>query len=481
MRKELLERINKGIMQGPFSNSWDSLEGYRIPQWYKDAKFGIFIHWGLYCVPAFGSEWYPRNMYREGTGEFEHHIDTYGSQNKFGYKDFIPMFQAEKFDAESWAELFKKAGARFVVPVAEHHDGFQMYASELSRWNSAQMGPKRDIIGELSKAICRQGMIFGVSSHRAEHWWFMGEGKKFDSDVQDPDYADFYGPAQPAPSDNYMDSTPDREYLEDWLIRTCELIDKYQPQLLWFDWWIMNLGFKPYLKKLAAFYYNKGVEWGKGVAINYKNDAFPVGTAVLDIERGQLSGIRPMLWQNDTSVSKNSWGYIQDQDYKTVNDIICDLADVVSKNGVLLLNIGPKADGTIPEQEQQILIEIGKWLEVNGAAIYGTRPWEVFGEGPTKVPEGAFSDTRRNAFTSEDIRFTTKDGVLYATILQPSESGHYTVKSLGRKMKHIADGISSVKQLGSNEQLQWKWTDEGLVIDSAVSSDCGNPVVFAVN
>lgn len=481
MKKKILQKVEEQIRCGPFSASWDSLENYQIPKWYEDAKFGIFIHWGVYSVPAFGNEWYPRNMYIKGSKEYEYHIENYGPHNEFGYKDFIPMFKAEKFNPEEWAELFKKSGARYVVPVAEHHDGFQMYDSSLSRWNAAQMGPKRDIIGELADAVRQQGMVFGVSSHRAEHWWFMGEGMNFDSDVRDPKYADFYGPAvNPRPRDNYMDNTPDQEFLEDWLARTCELIDKYQPQILWFDWWIMNLAFKPYLKKLAAYYYNKAAEWGKGVAINYKFDAFPVGTAVLDIERGQLSGIRPMLWQTDTSVSKNSWGYIKDHDYKEANDIICDLIDIVSKNGVLLLNIGPKADGTIPEKEQEILLEIGKWLEVNGEAIYGTRPWKIFGEGPTEVSEGAFTDTKRDSFTSEDIRFTTKNGILYAIVLKFPENRIVNIKSLGKGSEYSPERVNSIKLLGDNGKIQWNWTEEGLLINIAECDYRESPIVFAI-
>lgn len=481
MKEKILQKVEEQIKRGPFLASWDSLENYKIPSWYEDAKFGIFIHWGVYSVPAFGNEWYPRNMYIKGSKEYEYHIANYGPHNKFGYKDFIPMFKAENFDPKAWVELFKKSGARFVVPVAEHHDGFQMYDSALSRWNAVQMGPKRDIIGELANAVRQQGMVFGVSSHRAEHWWFMGDGMNFDSDVRDPEYADFYGPAvKTRPRDNYMDNSPDEEFLEDWLARTCELIDKYQPQLLWFDWWIMNLAFKPYLKKLAAYYYNKAAEWGKGVAINYKLDAFPVGTAVLDIERGQLSGIRPMLWQNDTSVSKNSWGYIKDHDYKEANDIICDLVDIVSKNGALLLNIGPRADGTIPEKEQEILLEIGKWLEVNGEAIYGTRPWMVFGEGPTKVAEGAFTDTTRDPFTSEDIRFTTKDGTLYAIVLRYPENGIVNIKSLAKGSKYALDKIDSIRLLGYNGNIQWNCTEEGLSISITECKHCEKPIVFAI-
>lgn len=477
MKEEILKNVDSTIADGKFKASWDSLEEYKVPAWYEDGKFGIFIHWGVYSVPGFGNEWYPRNMYKEGSPEFEFHVKNFGSHDKFGYKDFIPMFKAEKFDADSWAELFKKSGAAFVVPVAEHHDGFQMYDSTLSNWNAAQMGPKRDIIGELEAAVRKQGMVFGVSSHRAEHWWFMGEGMNFDSDVRDPEYADFYGPAKSQPGiehqwDNYKTSNPDKAYLDDWLARTCEIIDKYKPQLLWFDWWIMNLTFKPYLKKLAAYYYNKGEEWNKGVAINYKYDAFPVGTAVFDVERGQLSGIRSVFWQTDTAVAKNSWGYTENQEYKTAEDIVCDLIDIVSKNGAMLLNVGPRPDGTIPQPDQEILLEIGRWLQVNGEAVYGTRSWKIFGEGPTKVSEGAFSDTRRQAYTSEDIRFTTKGDTVYATVLNWPEDGSIKVKCMGKGSKLVTEIIKKVELVGSDAPVEWASEDDGLNISTS-----GRPAV----
>jgi alpha-L-fucosidase len=486
MKEEILKQVDSTIANGKFKASWDSLEEYSVPNWYEDGKFGIFIHWGVYSVPGFGSEWYPRNMYKEGSPEFEFHEKNFGPHNKFGYKDFISMFKAEKFDADSWAELFKKSGAAFVVPVAEHHDGFQMYDSALSNWNAAQMGPKRDIIGELAAAVRKQGMVFGVSSHRAEHWWFMGEGMNFDSDVRDPEYADFYGPAKSQPGtehqwDNYKTSNPDKAYLDDWLARTCEIIDKYEPQLLWFDWWIMNLSFKPYLKKLAAYYYNKSEDWNKGVAINYKYDAFPVGTAVFDVERGQLSGIRSVFWQTDTAVAKNSWGYTKNQEYKTAGDIVCDLIDIVSKNGAMLLNVGPKPDGTIPQPDQDILLEIGRWLQVNGEAVYGTRPWKMFGEGPTKVSEGAFTDTGRQAFTSEDIRFTTREGAIYATILNWPEDGKVKIKCMGKGSKLIPENIKKVELLGSDLPVEWTSEDEGLNMSTSGSPAVKYAAVFKIS
>jgi alpha-L-fucosidase len=403
-----------------FEPTWESLKDYTPPQWYLDAKFGIFIHWGVYSVPAFGNEWYPRNMYLQDSKEFKHHLETYGPHSRFGYKDFIPLLTAEKFDPNQWVKLFKDAGAKYVVPVAEHHDGFAMYDCSSSDWKATKMGPKRDIIGELAEAVRKENLIFGVSSHRAEHWWFFNGGMNFESDVQDPAYRDLYGPAKIHVKDwKSLDSRPrpDAKFLDDWFARNCELVDKYQPQLLWFDWWIEQAVFEPYLQKFAAFYYNRSQVWQRGVAINFKNETFPEGTAVYDIERGHLSQLPKYFWQTDTSISKTSWGYIKNPQYKTAGEIIRALVDIVSKNGSLLLNVGPRPDGTIPEEEEAILREIGAWLAVNGEAIYGTRPWQVFGEGPTPVSSGKFKDNKPAAYTFQDIRFTRKGNSLYAFCL----------------------------------------------------------------
>ncbi len=447
-------------MNGPFEPTWESLSNYQIPTWYEDGKFGIFIHWGVYSVPAFSSEWYSRQMYQQGSREFEHHVATYGPQTEFGYKDFVPLMTYEAYDPASYAKLFAEAGAKFVVPVAEHHDGFAMYDSGFSRWCAAKMGPKRDVMGDLADAVRSEGLVFGASTHRAEHFWFFDGGRQIPSDVQDPAFDDLYGPAAPGPKDhhNLDEAAPTPEYLEDWLARTIEIVDKYKPQLVWFDWWIQHNAFKPYLQRFAAHYYNRGAEWGLGVAINYKYDAYPKGTAVFDVERGQLAGIRDALWQNDTSVSKTSWGYITNQDYKTPESLVEDLVDVVSKNGALLLNIGPKPDGTIPEEEQRILLEIGAWLKVNGEAIYGTRPWHTFGEGPTEIPEGAFTDTNRAAFTGEDFRFTTKGDTVYAIALAWPGT-----QAVIKTLKGMAGGV--VTLLGFDGELPTHSTENGLVVE----------------
>jgi alpha-L-fucosidase len=461
-----LKNVDAGVAQGPFHASWDSLETYQVPQWYQDAKFGIFIHWGVYSVPAFDSEWYPRNMYQKDEPAFKHHVETFGPQFTFGYKNFIPRFTAAKFDANQWADLFRQAGAKFVVPVAEHHDGFPMYDCSFTDYSAAKMGPKQDIVGELAAAVRKQGMHFGASSHRAEHWWFYDGGMQFDSDVQDPRNLGLYGPAQPKrlPGADH-DNDPNEAYLNDWLARSTEIVDKYQPDLVWFDWWIEEPAFVPYLQKFAAFYYNRGAQWKKGVVINYKNKAFPERAAVLDIERGQLQELRPLFWQTDTSISVKSWGYIENDQFKTADSIVDQLVDISSKNGALLLNIGPRPDGTIPEQAQAILLDIGKWLAVNGESIYGTRPWKVFGEGPTQVAGGSFKDTATKPFTGEDIRFTTRGNTLYAIALAWPENGKLVVKSLAAGSPNAVREIKTVQLLGYQGKLKFVRGADGLSVD----------------
>ncbi len=368
-----------------FQPTWESLSQYQCPEWYRDAKFGIFIHWGVYSVPAFGSEWYPRWMYVDstvwGTNYYQHHVKTYGTPDKFGYKDFIPMFKAEKFDAKEWAKIFKLAGAKYVIPVAEHHDGFAMYNTSLSKWNAFNMGPKRDIIGELANAVRNEGLVFGISSHRCEHWFFMGTGRSIKSDVNDPKYADFYGPATPFnPFDPKSRIPMSTEYMNDWLLRCTELVDKYHPQVFYFDWYIEQPEMEPYRKTFAAYYYNHAKQWNKGVVLNYKDNAYPDSAAVYDIERGSSKATKKFPWQTDTSVGKKSWGYIEGEENKTSNELIDLLIDIVSKNGNLLLNIGPKADGTITNEQTNVLLAMGKWLAINGEGIYGTRPWDIVEE-----------------------------------------------------------------------------------------------------
>src|SRR5271170_2533189 len=456
--------------QDRYQATWSSLKTYEVPDWYRDAKFGIFIHWGVYSVPAFGSEWYPRDMYRPGSDEYKHHLATYGPVDKFGYKDFVPMFKAEHFDAAAWARLFKAAGAKYVVPVAEHHDGFSMYDSGLSDWTVAKMGPHRDTLAELAAAVRAEGLHFGVSSHRVEHNFFLGVGRTIPSDVNDPQYAAFYGPAHnwlenqtPTPLNNDF-TFVSSAWRDDWLARSSELVEKYHPDIMYFDWWIGQASVRPALTRFAAFYYNASLKYGghAGV-INYKNFAMEEGSAVLDLERGQLGEIRPLAWQTDTSVSNKSWGYIENDTFKSPEFIVRQLVDIVSKNGNLLLNIGPRSDGTIPDEVQQVLHQVGTWLRVNGEAIYGTRPWKLYGEGPTKVAAGSFHDTDTGKYTADDFRFTSKGDVLYAIEFGWRASGEATIQSLG-SVAMPNQTIESVALLGSDSKLQFQQQPDALHI-----------------
>ncbi len=466
-RAALLKQVDDVTHQGPFRPDWESLQKYEAPDWYRNAKFGIFIHWGVYSVPAFGSEWYPRLMYVEGSPEYNHHIATYGPLDKFGYKDFIPMFKAEHYDPAAWAQLFKKAGAKYVVPVAEHHDGFAMYDSGLSDWTVAKMGPHRDTLGELAKAVRAEGLRFGLSSHRVEHDFFLGPGRTISSDVNDPKYAAFYGPAHTwlkgssnSPLDNdftYVSSA----WADDWLARSAELVEKYHPDLVYFDWWIGQASIRPNLTRFTAFYYNSALKYGGHVGvINYKDYAIQEHSAVLDLERGQLSDIRPIPWQTDTSVSNKSWGYIKNDTFKSPEFIVHQLVDIVSKNGNLLLNIGPRSDGTIPEEVQQVLLDVGAWMSVNGDAIYGTRPWKIYGEGPTKAAAGSFHDTDTTNYTAEDFRFTTKGNVLYALGLAWPGNREVMIRSLASTAGNAS--VQSVNLLGSDAKIQFEQRPEGL-------------------
>ncbi len=464
-RKALVTEVDRQASAGPYSPDWQSLEKYEVPDWYKDAKFGIFIHWGVYSVPAFGSEWYPRDMYREGSDEYKHHLATYGPQWQFGYKDFIPKFKAEHFDPKVWAHLFKEAGAKYVVPVFEHHDGFTMYASGLSDWTAAKMGPKRDLWGDLAVALKGEGLYLGASSHRIEHDFFLETGRKIDSDINDPQYADFYGPAH-VWLDGHKTLLEDytyvsTQYLDDWLARDAEIVEKYDPQIMYFDWWIGQPDARRHVQRFAAFYYNRAASKGRVPVINYKESAMEAHSAVLDVERGQLAGIRPLYWQTDTSISNKSWGYIENDNFKSPQAIVHQLVDIVSKNGNLLVNFGPRSDGTIPEQVQDVLLKVGAWLKVNGEAIYGTRAWKIFGEGPTSVVEGSFHDTDAKPFTAQDFRFTTKGKNLYVLELGWPENGEAVVHTLDEKAL-TNQKIMSVVLLGTKAAIPFEIKADGL-------------------
>lgn len=461
-----------------FEPNWASIKAnYKDPEWFNDAKFGIFIHWGVYAVPAFGSEWYPRNMYMD-TATFSatldpghsgpnpvhtHHKKHWGNPKEFGYKDFIPMFKGERFDPAEWIGLFRKAGARYVVPVADHHDGFAMYKSNTTRWNAYAMGPKRDVLGELFAEGRKQGMVMGASSHYAFNWSYYNKKPHFDT--SDPQYADLY-----SAKGMDLNAPVSEDFKRKWWARTKDLIDNYQPDILWLDFYVDIPDFAEYRPKLAAYFYNKGIDWGKEVVLqdkNFSHEAFPEGTVIYDLERGKLPGIRKLPWQTDTSIGKNSWCHVADWKSKTPDRLVDDLVDIVSKNGNLLLNVGPKADGTIPKDQQEVLIAMGQWLKHNGEAIYESEPWTVFGEGPTQVAKGHHTEHHNQELTAKDFRFTTKDGKVYAMAMAIDAEGRYLVKALGSGSPHVkGKKIKRVRMLHGGKKVEWEQTDEGLAIDT---------------
>jgi alpha-L-fucosidase len=466
-----------------FHANWNSLAAYSTPDWFRDAKFGIFLHWGVYSVPAFGNEWYSRNMYVPGNPAYDHHLATYGAQTKFGYKDFIPMFKAEHFDPNIWIDLFVRAGARYVVPVGEHCDGFAMYDSDITPWNAARMGPHRDIVGELAKATRAHGLRFGVSSHTAEHWWWYGRGRSFPSDVREetPETALLYGPAAPMnlpgpdgvtvdikePDPSHLEAwlAPNQAFIDNWLALSTEIVDKYHPDFMYFDWWIGQPAMKPALQQFAAYYYNRSAQQHQQPVLTYKEESMPANVATLDIERGKLDTLRLLPWQTDTSISIHSWGYAEHDQYRTAKSLIAQLVDTVSKNGNLLLNVGPKSDGTIPDEARSVLLQIGDWLRINGEAIYGSRPFAVFGEGPTKAPKDS---TQKNkdiqVYTPHDIRYTTSrtGEVLYATVLGWPSDGSLMLRTLYRGNPYLSSSICSIKLLGARNEILFHQRPDGV-------------------
>jgi alpha-L-fucosidase len=490
---------NHGV---PFRADWDSLAAYRTPEWFRDAKFGIFLHWGLYSVPAYANEWYSRNMYIQDNDAYKHQVATYGPLSKFGYKDFIPMFKARHFDPAAWVDLFVNAGARYVVPVAEHCDGFAMYASDMTPWNAAAMGPHRDVVGELATATRARGLRFGVSSHVAEHWWWYGEGRSFDSDVRTamsstpaPLDAQLYGPAEamnlngpdgdvvgtPAdakePNASHLELwlPPNRAWLDDWLAQSTELVDKYHPDFYYFDFFIGQPAYKPDLQQFAAYYYSTSAQRNQQPVLTYKGEDMPANTATLDMERSAVGTQRLLPWQTDTSISVHSWGFVEHDEYRTADSLIQQLVDTVSKNGNLLLNVGPKSDGTIADEARTVLLQIGAWLKINGEAIYGSRPFTVFGEGATRTRapgavNGKGSDIQ--SFNAHDIRFTTShDGnTLYATALGWPSEGSLLIHTLYRGNPYLPTPVCRVQLLGSPGDIAFAPQPDGLRLTLPVSA-----------
>ncbi len=441
-----------------YTADWESLARHKeAPVWFRDAKFGIYFHWGVYSVPAFGSEWYPRNMHQKNRREYAHHVEKYGDPVEFGYDKFVPMFKAEKFNADEWAELFERAGARFAGPVAEHHDGFAMWASKLTPWNAGDKGPKRDLTGELAEAIRKRDMKFVATFHHARNnlwekdgkWTGHYEGAKrdFPAALEDPDRAILYG---------YMSR---EQFLEMWLGKLKEVIDNYQPDLIWFDSWLNEIPDEVKMEYLAH-YFNKARKTGQEVVVTFKQDDLPREVAVDDYEKGRANRLTEFTWLTDDTISRGSWCYTKDLRIKPTREVVHVLIDIVSKNGQLLLNISPKADGSIPDEQKEVLLGIGKWLGVNGEAIYETRPWVIFGEGPTRMRKGGHF-VGSLSYSAQDIRFTTNGDVLYAILLgEPSDD--VAITCLGTGAGLCGGKVTRVSLLGREGDLPFTQDEQGL-------------------
>jgi alpha-L-fucosidase len=478
-------------MSSLYQPTWNSLKTHHTPQWFLDAKFGIYTHWGVYSVPAKGpnATWYPLWMYHEGiegNAQFKYHVETYGHPSQFGYKDFIPMFTAAKFDPDEWAELFKRSGARFAGPVAEHHDGFAMCDTAYSEWNAVNMGPKRDVVGELERAIRGQDMRFMVALHHAANWWFYPHWKN-ELDVADPRYSGLYGELHNVDKDPgegvegfdrfWAQDKPSKKFLDMWKGKTLEVMEKYRPDMVWFDFGIGAIQ-EHYRREVLAHYYNRALEWGKKVLVTYKWHHLPPGAGVVDLELGRHDTLTYHEWLTDTTVDDGGgWGYLKETPYKSVKTLVHYLVDNVSKNGNLLLNVGPKPNGEIPEEAKALLIGIGEWLSLNGQAIYGTTPWLNYGEGPTKMEKaGYFSEAEEVEYTAKDIRFTAKDDTLYATCLGwPDE----LVKIESYRTLYEEE-IKSVTMLGFDGELEWSLTREELTIVPPPEKPCEHAFVFKI-
>lgn len=465
---EQLLAIDIYISNSKFKDTWQSLAQYQVPNWYKQAKFGLFSHYGVYNVPQFGSEWYARNMYVEGSKSNLFHVQNYGPLDKFGYKDLIKDFKCSKFDSDQWMKIIKNSGARYYIPVAEHHDGFQMYESKISDDNAFKLGPKRDIILELAKAAKKNNIEFGVSSHRAEHFFFMSEAKKCKSDIIDPNYGDMYWPS----IDEEIfgeDHEVTKLFLEDWLCRCCELVDLFEPKIVYFDWWIEMAPFMPYLRKFLAYFYNRSLEFhGEAGVVNYKHDAIPYLLAVRDMERGQFESVQNDYWQCCTSIATNSWSHTNQNVLKPVKQIIEVLVDVVSKNGNLLLNFCPHLDGFITKKEEEVLGQIGNWLKINGSGIYDTHPWKIFGEGDTNVLPGDFGEANALVYRTTDFRFTQRANSIFVFIMNPSNEKTFRIKEFGQRRRNLKwhNDIENVILLeDASNKISYKRTEDYLEIN----------------
>jgi len=484
------------IAEGTFQPTWESLKQYQCPEWFRDAKFGIWAHWGVQCVPEQG-DWYAWHMYRPGDREFQYHLEHYGHPSQFGLKDLCNAWKAEKWDPERLIQLYKRAGAKYFVAMANHHDNFDNWDSKYQPWNSVNVGPKKDLIGIWAKTARKEGLRFGVTVHNARAWDWLEAAHGSDKDGpmkgvpydgaltkadgkgqwwEGLDPADLYGPHGAA-------RTPAarKAYEVKWFNRTKDLVDKYRPDLLYFDDVWLPLGEAG--TNIAAHYYNANLQWHDGkqeAVLNSKRAQAGCRSAVvLDIERGSRDALDEHPWQTDTCIG--DWHYKRGIGYKSAKEVVGILVDVVSKNGNLLLNIPVRGDGTIDDRECQILEDLASWMAVNSECIFGTRPWKVYGEGPARKVGNVLKEDRFfNGRDVANVRFTTKGDVLYAISLHWPADRKLVIRSLAASQDRSAGVVSSVSLLGCNEKLQWSRTNAGLAVTMPEKKPCDHAYALKI-
>ncbi|MBV9125257.1 MAG: alpha-L-fucosidase [Planctomycetes bacterium] len=507
----------ESITTGKFQPNWESLAQYQTPEWFRDAKFGIWAHWTAQCVPEQG-DWYARKMYIEGDPDYKYQCAHYGHPSKVGFKDIDHIWKAEHWDPEKLIELYKRAGAKYFVALANHHDNFDCFDSKYQPWNSVKIGPHKDIVGLWAQAARKNGLRFGVTVHASHAWsWFEPaqgsdkdgplagvpyDGKLTKSDGQgqwweglDPQdlYAQNHKPGKKLVWDwdpSKGSSVPDQAYCDKFFNRTKDLIDQYHPDLVYFDDTVLPLyPISDAGLRIAAHYYNANRDWHQGrleAVMNTKGlNEEQRRCLVWDIERGLSDRIEPYPWQTDTCLGH--WHYerslFEEHKYKSPDTVLHMLADIVSKNGNLLLNVPVRGDGTIDSEEVGILEEIAQWMDVNREAIFGTRPWKVFGEGPSaesKEKAGNFNEGKNRPHTAADIRFTTKGKVLYAIALGWPTDGKVTIQSLAAHSANYPDEVGNVELLGTDARLQWQREEKGLVISVPAKKPGKHAFVFKI-
>lgn len=458
-----------------FEPTIESLQNYTCPEWFRDAKFGIYMHWGAYSVAEQG-EWYARKLYDENTKEYAHHLKTYGHPSEFGYKDFIPMWKAENFDPDALVALFKKAGAKYFTPCAVHHDNFDLWDSKHHEWNAVKMGPKKDLIGMFREATLKQGLRFGVTTHLSRSYSWLNTANQ--ADTKGPKKGVPYDGAQgegkglypPRHDDIHQRApyNPPKEWRDLWALRIKDLIDNYHPDHLYFDCSVPFRGddMGKTGMDVIAHLYNQSMEThgGKLEAVMCVKERpwqglYAPGITTLDFERGKANEIRKEPWQTDDSLGP--WGYRKGASYMTPNAAIDKFIDIVSKNGNMLLNVPIKADGTLDKETIDVLEGMGRWLEVNGEAIYGSRPWYMFGEGPTN---GMGHYAQKSPYGKGDLRFTTKGDNLYVFVLDwPGSNAEMIIENITLTNTRVKP-VKKVSMLGCNESIKWEQHPDGLKI-----------------